>query len=43
MGRENEHLVRGIKPKKTISINLRTIWRNPDIQKQVKKQLNKFK
>lgn len=42
MGREREPLVRN-SSKKELTINIRDIWRNPDIQKEVIKNVKQLK
>ena len=43
MPRERLPLVRSIKPKENVIINLRDIWRNADIQDEVIKVIKQFK
>lgn len=42
MGREYESLIRN-SSKKEVTINIRDIWRNPDIQDEVIKNVKKLK
>lgn len=42
MGYEREKIIRNIS-KKEVTINIRDIWRNPDIQDEVIKNVKKLK